>query len=82
MFDRSSVLVVGGGKEIRDFQVSAIASSGVSGAESIPTYTNVTNGLGLVSAVNRNVANSYVIKFSTVDSVKVHPLTKNLGFVN
>jgi hypothetical protein len=82
LFDRVRVLVVGGGKEIREFQVSSNAASGVSGAESIPVFTNVQNGLGLVTAINQSLPNAYPIKFSTVDSVKVHPLTKNLGFVN
>jgi hypothetical protein len=82
LFDRTRILVVGGGKEIREFQVSANAASGVSGAESIPVFTNVQNGLGLVTAINQSNVNQFQIKFSTIDSVKVHPLTKNLGFLN
>jgi hypothetical protein len=78
LFEKPSLLVIGGGREINEFQVSAAASSGVSGAEAVPIYTNVTNGLGLVTAINQNTGAQILIESATIDSVRVHPLTKDL----
>jgi hypothetical protein len=82
LFDRARIFVKGGGKEIREFQISSSASSGISGAEAIPIFTNVQNGYGLVTALNQSAPNQYQFKASTIDSVKVHPFTKHLGFAN
>lgn len=82
LMENVNFFVVGGGKEIREFQVSSNAASGVSGAEAVPIFTNVTNGLGVVTAINRSAAAVYTLKAETITEIKTHPLTKNLGFLN
>ncbi len=82
LMENVQFVVVGGGKEIREFQVSLNAASGVSGAEAVPIFTNVTNGLGLVTAINRSPTAIYTLKAETITEIKTHPLTKNLGFQN
>jgi hypothetical protein len=82
LFDGVFIKIKGGGKEIKDFLVSSNAAAGVSGAEFIPIYTNVTNGLGLVTAINETTSIRYNIQQETKDSIMIHPITKNLGFIN
>jgi hypothetical protein len=82
LFEGITFQVVGGGKEIREFQISSNAASGVSGAEALPIFSNVTNGLGVVTAVNRSPSQFYPVDAETINQVKTHPLTKDLGFFN
>lgn len=79
-FEKCSILLEGGGKEIKEFNITASANSGLTGAEVYPTYTNVTNGLGVFSAKNEFRLNNVQISQKTIDSLQIHPLTQALKF--
>ena len=79
-FGKVRVILDGGGREITNFQISASANSGVTGAEIVPLFSNVTNGMGVVSSKTRTISTEYFVQPQTVDSVRIHPLTSNLNF--
>jgi hypothetical protein len=79
-FDRADVTIVGGGKEIKEFLVSASANSGLTGAEVIPSYSNLSEGFGIFTAKNSTTLGQVLIETKTVDSMNIHPLTVNLNF--
>ena len=74
------VKVEGGGKEIRDFLLTAEANSGITGAELVQTYSNLSEGYGIFSA--KNVKNTVGFRFGelTLDSLKSYPRTRELNF--
>jgi hypothetical protein len=45
-----------------------------------PSYTNITNGIGLFSARFMKVVDSLSISQITKDSLKINAHTRNLGF--
>jgi hypothetical protein len=79
-FERGSIVVVGGGKEIREFNVTASANSGITGAEVYPTYTNLSEGFGVFTAKNEFKMNNVQITEGTIDSMKLNPITQGLNF--
>jgi hypothetical protein len=79
-FEKASIKVVGGGKEIKEFNITAAANSGLTGAEVFPTYTNFTEGLGVLTAKNEFVMNNIQITTGTIDSLRLNPLTEGLKF--
>ncbi len=79
-FEKGAVRVEGGGKEIREFNITASANSGLTGAEVYPTYTNMSEGFGIFTAKNLTSLGNIQITPATVDSLKLHPLTQGLKF--
>jgi hypothetical protein len=79
-FERGSLRIEGGGKEIKEFNITASANSGLTGAEIYPTYTNMSEGFGVLTAKNQFQLNNIQITPSTIDSLNAHPLTQGLKF--
>jgi hypothetical protein len=82
-FENVEIIIEGGGKEIEDYQITAQANAGITGAEIISTFTNIQPagaGLGIVTAKNRLVRTDIRVTPATVDSMNADPLTKPLNF--
>lgn len=79
-FENMDVRLVGGGKEIKEYLVTANANAGITGAEVIPTYTNLSEGYGIFSSKNADVLTNIKVNAKTVDSMAIHPLTRDLNF--
>lgn len=79
-FDRLDIIVEGGGREIRDYQLTAQANAGLTGAEIIRTYSNMSEGYGIFTAKNRSVFTGLRIWQPTVDSMNLNSLTSGLNF--
>lgn len=79
-FEDMDIRLTGGGKEIKEYLVAANASAGITGAEIIPTYTNLSEGYGIFSAKNTDVLTNIKVNAKTVDSMFYHPLTRDLNF--
>jgi Domain of unknown function (DUF4249) len=79
-FDRCEVVITGGGREIFDFIQVNQANGGLTGAEIIRTYSNMSEGYGIFSG--RTVSRFPGIRIweETIDSMRVHPLTAPLKF--
>ncbi len=75
-----SFRIDGGGKEINDFNDAINANLGISGAELIPVYTNMSEGFGLFTSRGYIVETGFGLNPETQDSLKHGYLTKDLGF--
>ncbi|MBL7826806.1 MAG: DUF4249 family protein [Saprospiraceae bacterium] len=79
-FEKGFIYLEGGGREIKEFNVTAAANSGLTGAEVYPVYTNVSEGFGLVTGKNLFKMGNIQISEATIDSMFYHPLTQGLKF--
>jgi hypothetical protein len=75
-----SVKVEGGGREIREFLLTAEANSGITGAELVQTYTNLSEGFGIFSAKNTKIEGDFRFGELTLDSLRSYPDTRLLNF--
>ncbi len=69
-----------GGKEIYDFLSVGQANSGITGAEYVPSYSNIDNGFGLFSSRYTLIGNNYTLSGQSLDSLKQGIYTKDLNF--
>ncbi len=81
-FESCDVIVDGGGKEIQAYLSAANANAGLTGAETFPNYTNISEGFGIFTAKNRTIGNNVRIDVITVDSMNRSPIADTLGFVH
>lgn len=79
-FELGDIVLEGGGYEIGEFLKIAAAANGITGAEVIPTYTNLSEGYGLVTSKNKVELDGIRITAKTVEAMRSHPLTGLLGF--
>lgn len=81
-FELTDIVLKGGGLELREFQETSSANSGLTGAEVIPVFSNVEEGRGLFLATNTTVFPGVRISSLTVDSLQLNPDTQGLRFSN
>ena len=79
-FEPSDLTLEGGGKEIDKYLSTASIASGITSAESIPTYTNISEGYGIFTAKNTSILKNIKIETKTVDSMNDNILTVGLNF--
>lgn len=79
-FDRGSIILEGGGREIREYIITASANSGLTGAETFPVYTNLSEGFGIFTGKNEFILTNVRIGEPTIERMKLNPLTQNLKF--
>lgn len=79
-FEFMSITLLGGGKEIEDLLLVASANAGLTGAEILPAYTNLSEGFGLFTARNSTTLQNVLIDIRTVDKMNQSPLTQGLNF--
>jgi hypothetical protein len=69
-----------GGVEFSDYINVGIANTGITGSQTIPTYTNIENGLGLFSSRNKVVKTGVKLSAEALDLLKNSEFTKKLNF--
>ncbi|MCF8236575.1 MAG: DUF4249 family protein [Saprospiraceae bacterium] len=74
------IQVDAGGKAIYDFLSVGKANSGITGAEYIPSYSNIDNGFGLFSSRYFLVGKNFTLSTQSLDSLKQGIYTKDLNF--
>ncbi len=79
-FKDCDIILEGGGKEIKEYLETANANSGLTGAETFPNYTNISEGYGIFTAKNRTVGQAIGFEGITVDSMNRSSITDTLGF--
>lgn len=75
-----SIEVEGGGKEIREYRETALANAGLTGAEILQSYSNMSEGFGLFTAKNYVRYNGYKLWEESIDSMRLSPITRDLNF--
>lgn len=79
-FNNIDVSVVSGGNEILEYVKIGQANLGISSSQDIPTYTNLSEGLGLFSSRGVTTRLGVGIAPATIDSLRNGQLTKDLNF--
>ncbi len=79
-FDGIDITLEGGGKEIELYLETAAANSGITGAEVIPTYTNLSEGYGIFTAKNRVVLTKVRITPESIDDMNEASPINTLNF--
>jgi hypothetical protein len=75
--------VYAGGSAFYTYQQVSIANStSLVYGQTNPTYTDISNGIGLFSSTNLEQMNNVGINSKMVDSIAYSPITKKLNFLN
>jgi hypothetical protein len=81
-FDNIEILLEGGGAEIEEYLVTANANSGITGAEIVSTFSNLSEGFGIVTGLNAVTFDKVRFTNNTVNAMNLNPETKALNFRN
>jgi hypothetical protein len=80
-FKNFDVELNAGGTELLDFLNVALANTGITASQEIPTYTNFSNGAyGLLSSRNRTIRRGYKLNDAASNLLKDGELTRKLNF--
>lgn len=79
-FKYVEIVVDAGGSELYEYVSVAQANTGITGAEYITSYSNISNGIGLFGSRSRLVAPNYFLNPVTLDSLKNGIYTRELNF--
>lgn len=71
--------LTGGGPEIKDYFEILNANTGITASQEIPRFTNMSQGFGIFSSTH-SIVKTITPQDPTVDSLKAHPLTRDLNF--
>ena len=74
------ILVYAGGHELLNYMEAGRATAGITSAESLPTYTNISEGLGLFSTRYSQEETGLGVLSFVRDTLREGPYTKDLGF--
>jgi hypothetical protein len=74
------VEVIAGGKALEKYVNVSSANTGITSSGEIPSFSNMSEGLGIFDSVNKFRRNGIGIQPSTRDTLKMGYLTKNLNF--
>jgi len=80
-FKNVDIIIEGGGREIKEYLETAQANLGLTGAETYPNYTNISEGYGIFTAKNRSVLTDVKVVPLTIDSMNKSSIVDTLGFV-
>lgn len=79
-FEFADLLLEGGGREIAEYLSTASVASGITSAETIPTYTNISEGFGIFTGKNHTRLNNIKIESKTVDEMNNDDRAVKLNF--
>lgn len=74
------ILIYAGGEELLNYVDAGRATSGITSAETLPAYSNISSGIGLFSTRYTQERNDLGLVGSMRDSLRYGPYTSNLGF--
>lgn len=80
IFQGFDIEIVGGGKALEKYVNVALANTGITGSQELPTYSNLSEGLGVFSSVNYIRASGVLLTQTTRDSLLHGYITKDLNF--
>ncbi|HFC00002.1 MAG TPA: DUF4249 family protein [Phaeodactylibacter sp.] len=80
IFRKLDFVVTAGGKELFDYINVGQANTGITSSQLIPSFTNLSEGLGVFSSTNRLVRTNFTVSSTTRDSIRNGVFTKALNF--
>lgn len=72
--------VVAGGEELEKYINVAVANSGITGSQELPSYSNLSEGQGVFSTISMLRSSGLLLTASTRDSLANGSITKHLNF--
>lgn len=79
-FEGIDITLEGGGAEIERYLETASANAGITGAEVIPTFTNISEGFGIFTAKNQIILNKVRVSPETVQDMNKQSPERDLNF--
>lgn len=79
-FDVMSVEFIVAGKELKEFNEVALVNTGITSAQVIPTYSNLSHGLGIFSSKSTARVDELVLSEVALDTLRNSELTAELNF--
>ncbi len=79
-FDSFDVLVTAAGQEALDRQLLQNANVGITSSQALPRYSNLSNGLGLITSRVTALQRGITIDLQSQDSLRSGQYTRGLGF--
>lgn len=80
VFDGMDLQITGAGEELYQFVRVSRANTGITSAQSIPNYSNVEGGLGIVTSRYSTLRQGLVLADEALDSLQTGIYTRNLNF--
>ncbi len=79
-FENCDLTIEGGALDLKQYNDVASASGGITGAEVIPSYSNMSEGFGLFMSKNATTLTNVRLKPETVKAMNLLDITKPLNF--
>ena len=79
-FINADVVVNAGGEDLLKYIEIGLANSGITGSETLPTYTNLSEGFGIFSTRYTKIVPAYNFSADAKDSLKAGQYTRELNF--
>ena len=79
-FTDVDVEFIAGGLELKAFNDIALANTGITSSQEVPTYTNLSNGIGIISSKAASRVNGLVLTDDTKIELRTSPVTESLNF--
>lgn len=80
IFEGIDIRIIQGGEALEKYVNVALANTGITGSQELPTYTNLSEGLGVFSSINYLVTKNALLTSASRDSLRYGIYTKNLNF--
>lgn len=81
IFTGIDVEVLAGGEELAEFRRIQLANTGITSVGGdIPRYTNLSEGIGILTSSNRDLKTGYDLHPETLDSLRNGRITEELNF--
>lgn len=80
IFLHIDVEIVGGGEALEKYVNVALANSGITGSQEIPSFTNLSEGQGVFSTINFLNTAELLLTPKTRDSLRMGRITQHLNF--
>lgn len=79
-FDRIDVLIWAGGADLLSYIEVGSVNAGITGAEVLPTYTNLSEGFGIFSTRRSQLFPNFKLRSAALDSLSLGIYTRHLNF--
>ena len=80
IFEGIDIQIIQGGEALEKYINVALANTGITGSQELPTYTNLSEGLGVFSSVNFLETKDVLLTAISRDSLRNGVFTKDLNF--
>lgn len=80
IFTGIDIVIINGGQALEKYINVALANTGITGSQEIPTFTNLSEGRGVFSSINYLVTKNVQLNTESRDSLRTGIHTKLLNF--